>query len=228
MGCLQFLWLDDSDLARQIRRMAEIVSSDSVTRAFLQLMQKHGSSNAKVKRFFLLDRLTRKPVRVHSLDELPIGRLYLYGEGHTLVRCASDKVLLAGKVPIPLSVPSMPKAVQRCTPDAGSPAIRSGAATPEPAMKRHNVFLSVAMSRKVDADDDAAKQRRERRAAEARAKRHAAVRACAAITALKADSESDSAFVSDPSVLVVDDYAVELPHSPAAPATPVHWGDALD
>lgn len=219
-ACLQFLF-EDSDLARQVRKMADVVSSDSVTRAFLQLAQKRGSADPTVKRFFLLDRTTRKPVRVHSLSELPIGRLYLYGEGHTLVRCAVDKVLLAGKVP--LSIAPMPKLVQR-SPDQPRAGIRSGAATPEPAMKRHNAFLSVAMARKIDADDEAARQRRERRAAEARAKRRAAeVRR---EMGAKSESDSDTASVSDPRTLIVGG-ETGVPPSPSAPSAPA-WGEDLD
>lgn len=166
MDCLHLLELwsrIDESLGRQIRRMAEIVSSDSITRAFLQLSQRSGKG-----RLYLLDRATRRPLRVSSLSQLEIGRLYVYGEGHTLQRLAADTVLLAGKIRIPLRV-SAP--VQGCSPP---PLVTMR--TPEPELCRHSALAGAAQNRAPDLDvAAAAERRREKRAAEAQAKRHAAL-----------------------------------------------------
>jgi hypothetical protein len=156
MDCLplSFIFGLDGQISKQMHRMQEIVRSDSLTRAFLQL-----SSRSK-QRLYLLERATKKPVHV-SLAQLPIGKLFLFGdEGFTLQRMAIDMVLLAGEVPIPLQ---------------HAPALRSTGKTPEPAVRRHNAFIAMATARKIDADDETARERRERRSSEAKAKRSAAL-----------------------------------------------------
>eukprot|EP00303_Exanthemachrysis_gayraliae_P000791 CAMPEP_0206010304 /NCGR_PEP_ID=MMETSP1464-20131121/11351_1 /ASSEMBLY_ACC=CAM_ASM_001124 /TAXON_ID=119497 /ORGANISM="Exanthemachrysis gayraliae, Strain RCC1523" /LENGTH=284 /DNA_ID=CAMNT_0053383929 /DNA_START=13 /DNA_END=867 /DNA_ORIENTATION=+ len=87
----------ENRFSRQIRRMADVVSSDSVTRAFLQLTQRSG------KRLTVVDRETKRALRVKSLSQLPLGRMYIYGEGHTIIRNALDRVVLAGKVHVSIA-----------------------------------------------------------------------------------------------------------------------------
>ncbi|KAG8469055.1 hypothetical protein KFE25_007573 [Diacronema lutheri] len=160
MSCLPFVELRarfDETLGHQIRRMAEIVSSDSLTRAFVHLSHR---SDKATERIFLVDRATRRPLRVTSLAQLEVGKLYVFGEGHTLQRMAVDTVLLAGKIRIPLALGGA------CAP----PPLRT-MRTPEPELCRQ---LCATQARGTRAEDDAARARRERRVAEARAKRERA------------------------------------------------------
>jgi hypothetical protein len=207
MDCLPFLggsWAADS-LGSQIKRMAEIVRSDSVTRAFLQVSQRGGRT------IYLLDRTSRKPLRLADLSQLEIGRLYIFGEGHTLLRSAADTVLLAGTISIPLSVAEG----RRCSP----PPLRTSR-TPEPAVCRHIIFSQ--QSRTADADDDLAKdddahRRRERRAAEARAKRVAGLAATAAAAACSEDDTPSEAARAPPAVL-----------ERGSPTSASGWAESLD
>ncbi|KAJ1629596.1 hypothetical protein T492DRAFT_1010184 [Pavlovales sp. CCMP2436] len=186
MDCLSFLgsWVADTQqsLTAQIVRMAEIVRSDSVTRAFLQVSQRGGRSD----RLYLFDRVSRRPLRVASLSQLEIGRLYVFGEGHTLMRSAADTVVLAGTISIPLSVaPSVaPAEGERCSP----PSLHTSH-TPEPTVCRHSRFAQAdRLPGQADADEESERRerRKKRRAAEARAKHEAALAATSAATARSA------------------------------------------
>jgi hypothetical protein len=187
-GCLDG---DVRRLSKAIQRMADIVSSDSVTRAFLALSQRRDPSQ---RRIHLLDRATRRPMFVTSLAQLPLGRLFVFGEGHTVQRISNDRVLLAGKISIPLCT-----ATPVLELDAEPTAELDGVATPEPAAsapqwrraavltsERTTAFAPVALS-------DAAREGHARRADEVRAKRVASLaRRTATLIAAAVDAGDSS------------------------------------
>lgn len=126
MACLPLPLLTDNALGRQMKKMADVVSSDSVTRAFLQLTQ------GNTKKLTVVDKVTKRFLRVRSLSQLPLGRPFIFGEGHTIVRNAMDCVVLAGKVsvsirPLPVEGPEMNAPTKATTTSRGHPTAADAA-----------------------------------------------------------------------------------------------------